>query len=221
MKMNEIKVVLVDDHDIVRDGLKVLLMNLPDIKVIGEVSTGQELLYFLLTKKPDILLMDITLPKMSGIVITEKITNEYPEIKVIMLTASVNEKSISDSFKAGAMGYLPKNIKPEELINAIREVHNGIEYISKSISKEILGKYLKKSKTIISKQLKNDHELTKRELEIIELFSEGFSYKEVASKLNISYNTVESHKKNIFEKLKINSIVELVKYAIKNGIISI
>ena len=219
--MNEIKVILVDDHDIVRDGLKVLLMNLPDIKVIGEVSTGIELFYLLLTCKPDVILMDITLPKMSGIVITEKLISEYPDIKVIMLTASVNEKSISDSFKAGAMGYLPKSIKPEELIEAIREVNKGNEYISKSTSKVIMEKYLKKSKSPSNSHLKNDYELTIRELEIIELFAEGYNYKEVAFKLNISHNTVESHKKNIFEKLEINSIVELVKYAIKNGIISI
>ena len=219
--MNEIKIVLVDDHDIVRDGLKVLLMNLSDIKVIGEVSSGRELFNLLLTIKPDVVLMDITLPKMSGIVITEKLRSEFPDIKVIMLTASVNDKSISDSFKAGALGYLPKNIKQEELIEAIREVYKGNEYIAKSTSKIISDKFLNRYKVDTSKEIKSDHELTKRELEIIELFAEGFSYKEVAEKLSISSNTVESHKKNIFEKLEINSIVDLVKYAIRQGIISI
>jgi DNA-binding NarL/FixJ family response regulator len=219
--MNKIKVVIVDDHDIVRDGLKVLLMNLQDIIVTGDVSTGPELFNLLLSDVPDIILMDISLPKMSGIVITEKLHHDYPEIKVIMLTASINDKSISDSFKAGALGYLPKNIKPEELTEAIREVYIGNEYIAKSTSKIMVSKFLSKYNAVTDKQLKNDNEITKRELEIIELFAEGFNYKEVADKLNISSNTVESHKKNIFEKLEINSIVELVKYAIKHGIITI
>jgi DNA-binding NarL/FixJ family response regulator len=219
--MNEIKIILVDDHDIVRDGLKVLLMNLPDIKMIGEVSTGFELFTLLGNIKPDIILMDIRLPKMSGIVVTEKVKTEYPDIKVIMLTASVDDKSISESFKAGALGYLPKNIKQLELIEAIREVYKGNRFLSKSISDGILNKYLSKNKSETLGQPKNDNELSKREIEIIELFAEGYSYKEVADKLNISCNTVETHKKNIFEKLEINSIVELVKYAIKNGIISI
>jgi DNA-binding NarL/FixJ family response regulator len=219
--MNEIKIVLVDDHDIVRDGLKVLLMNLPDIKVIGEVSSGRELFNLLENIKPDIILMDIRLPKMSGIVVTEKVKTEYPDIKVIMLTASVDDKSISESFKAGALGYLPKNIKQMELIAAIREVYKGNKFLSKSISNDILNNYLSKNKPETLDQPKIEIALSKREIEIIELFAEGYNYKEVADKLSISCNTVETHKKNIFEKLKINSIVDLVKYAIKNGIISI
>jgi DNA-binding NarL/FixJ family response regulator len=219
--MNEIKIILVDDHDIVRDGLKVLLMNLPDIIMIGEVSNGFELFNLLENTKPDIILMDIRLPKMSGIVVTEKVKTEYPDIKVIMLTASVDDKSVSESFKAGALGYLPKNIKQMELIEAIREVNKGNRFLAKSISDDVLNKYLHKNKPETIGQPKIESELTKREIEIIELFAEGYNYKEVADKLYISCNTVETHKKNIFEKLEINSIVELVKYAIKQGIISI
>ena len=219
--MNEIKIILVDDHDIVRDGLKVLLMNLSDIKVIGEVSTGYELFSLLENVKPDVILMDISLPKMSGIVVTRKISLEYPDCKVIMLTASVNEKSVSDSFKAGALGYLPKNIRQDELLEAIREVYKGNRFIAKSISDDVMDKYLNKNKLETLGQPKTESELTKRELEIIELFAEGYNYKEVAERLNISYNTVETHKKHIFEKLEINSIVALVKYAIKHGIISV
>jgi two-component system, NarL family, response regulator NreC len=219
--VNEIKIVLVDDHDIVRDGLKVLLMNLPDIKVIGEVSTGRELFSLLQNSKPDIILMDITLPKMSGIVVTEKIYLEYPDIKVIMLTASVNHKSVSDSFKAGALGFLPKNINQSELLVAIREVNNGKRFLAKSISEDVLDKYLNKYKPDAINHVRIENELTERELEIIELFAEGYNYKEVADKLSISSHTVETHKRNIFEKLEINSVVGLVKYAIKNGITSV
>jgi two-component system, NarL family, response regulator NreC len=217
--MNEIKIILVDDHDIVRDGLKVLLMNLPDIKVIGEVSSGFELFSLLENIRPDIILMDIRLPKMSGIFVTEKVKKEYPDIKVIMLTASLDDKSVSESFKAGALGYLPKNIKQIELIEAIREVNMGNRYLAKSTSDIVLDKYLNKPE-VLNKH-KGLNELSSRELEIIQLFAEGYNYKEVADKLSISYNTVETHKKNIFEKLEINSIVDLVKYAIKHGIISV
>jgi len=215
--MKKIKVILVDDHNIVRDGLKILLMNLPDIEVIGEVATGADLFDLLKLKMPDVLLMDILLPKMSGIAITEKLRREFPDIKVIMLTASINDESIIDSFKAGALGYLSKSIQREELIQAIKEVNSGKEYLVKSISETVLDNYKKaKDRTI------NQHyEITTRELQIIELFTEGLSYKEIADKLNISTRTVESHKNHIFEKLEINSIADLVKYAIRHGIINI
>jgi len=215
--MKKIKVILVDDHNIVRDGLKILLMNLPDIEVIGEVATGADLFDLLKLKMPNVLLMDILLPKMSGIAITEKLRREFPDIKVIMLTASINDESIIDSFKAGALGYLSKSIQREELIQAIKEVNSGKEYLAKSISETVLDNYKKaKDRTI------NQHyEITTRELQIIELFTEGLSYKEIADKLNISTRTVESHKNHIFEKLEINSIADLVKYAIRHGIINI
>jgi len=219
--MKKIKIVLVDDHNIVRDGFKNLLMNLPDIKVVGEAATGADLFNLLKKIEPDILLMDITLPKMTGIVITEKLSREYPEIKVIMLTANVDDESVFESFKAGALGYLPKNIQYDELIEAIKTVNEGNEYLAKSISDVVLKNYLNRAKVNSFKQLKNDQELSKRELQVIELFAGGFSYKEIADQLNISSHTVESHKKNILEKLELNSIVDLVKYAIKHGIISI
>jgi DNA-binding NarL/FixJ family response regulator len=219
--MKKIKIVLVDDHNIVRDGFKNLLMNLSDIKVVGEASTGGDLFNLLQKIIPDILLMDITLPNMNGIVITEKLKIDYPDIKVIMLTANVDDESVFDSFKAGAVGYLPKNIQYEELVEAIREVAEGKEYVAKSISDVVLKNYFNRDKINNNKQFRSKHELTKRELQVIELFAGGFSYKEIADQLNISTHTVESHKKNILEKLELNSIVDLVKYAIKHGIITI
>ncbi|MEI6823481.1 MAG: response regulator transcription factor [Bacteroidota bacterium] len=215
--MNEIKIVLVDDHDIVRDGLKVLLMNLPDIEVIGEVATGANLFDLLLVKKPDIILMDIMLPKISGITLTEKLSREHPEIKVIILTANVDDDTIINSFKAGALGYLTKNIHREELIEAIKVVNEGNEYLANSISKVVLNNY-KRANESTSCEI---HEMTKREVEIIRLFAQGLSYKEIADKLNISVRTVEAHKNHIFGKLQFHSIVDLVIYAIKHEIINI
>ena len=132
--MKKIEIILVDDYKIIRNALKIFLMNLPDIKVIGEAANGNELFILLQQLKPAILLMDISLPKISGISITEKITLNYPEIKVIMLTGNENEEMIVDSFKAGALGFLPKDIEQEELVLAIETVFKGEEYIAKSLT---------------------------------------------------------------------------------------
>lgn len=219
--MEKIKIVLVDDHNIVRDGLKHLLMNLTNIEVIAEAANEKELLNLLLKIKPDILLMDITMPKMSGIAITKKICCDYPNIKVIMLSANDDDKSVFDSFNAGALGYLPKNIQFDELVEAIRSVYEGNEYIARSISDVVLKNYFNRSFLNSVKKFSNDKELTKREVQVLELFAEGYSYKEIADQLFISVHTVESHKKNILEKLELNSIIDLVKYAIKHEIIKI
>ena len=219
--MNNIKIILVDDHKIVRDGLKILLMNLSDIKVIGEVSNANELFILLQKSKPDILLMDISLPKMSGIAITERISQEYPNIKVIMLTANENDEMVFNSFKAGALGYLPKDIEHEELVEAIQTVSKGEEYLAKSLSGIIMQNYFKRAKSGSNRLLKTEKELTKRELEVVKLFSDSLSYKEIADQLNISIRTIESHKKSILEKLELNTIIDIVKYAIKHGIINI
>ena len=219
--MNKIKIVLIDDHNIVRDGLKILLMNLPDIEVIGEASNDTELFELLISSNPDILLMDIALPDISGITLTKKISLEYPDIKVIMLTANVDDESIFNSFKAGALGYLPKNILQEELVEAIKTVYTGNEYMAKSITNSVMKTYMVRSMLGKTDKHKQGQELSKREIQIIKLLAEGFRYKEIGEQLNISSRTVESHKNNILEKLDLHTVVDLVKYAIKNRIISI
>jgi len=219
--MKKIKIILVDDHNIVRDGLKILLMNLPDIEIIGEASNDTVLFELLLNARPDILLMDIALPDMSGIAITRRITRDYPDIKVIMLTANKSDESVFDSLKAGALGYLPKNILQEELVLAIKTVYDGNEYFAKSITNAVIKTYLHKSVLGKTEKPKNGQELSNREIQIVKLLAEGIRNKEIANQLNISVRTVESHKNNILEKLELNSTVDLVRYAFKNRIISL
>ncbi len=216
--MDKIKLILVDDHPIVRDGLKVLLMNVPNVEVIGEAADSIELFELLKSNHPDILLMDISMPNLSGIEITEKLNADESPIKIIMFTADASDESVFDALKAGALGYLPKNAKRVEILEAINKVYEGEEYLAESITSTVLKTYISRARR--SEPDKNI-ELSKREIEIVELFSEGLTYKEIANHLYISTRTVESHKNNILEKLELKTIVDLVKYAIRNGIIKL
>ncbi|MEI6695396.1 MAG: response regulator transcription factor [Bacteroidota bacterium] len=219
--MNKIKLVLVDDHQIVRDGVKVLLMNVPDIEVVGEAADSSELFELLKTIQVDIIMMDISMPEHSGIEVTEIIKKQGLDVKVIMLTADVSDAAVFDSLKAGALGYLPKNAKRDEILQAIYKVNEGEEYIAESITNAVLKTYISKARNLNYIDPIRNIELSKREIEIVELFSEGLSYKEIANRLYISTRTVESHKNNILEKLELKTIVDMVKYAIKNGIIKL
>lgn len=219
--MDKIEVILIDDHHIVRDGIKILLMNIKDIEVVGEASNGDELFELLKTKDPDVLILDIMMPGLSGIEITKIIKDEYPGVKVIILSANTDNDSVFDSLKAGAHGYLPKNAKREELLEAVYMVAAGNEFLSNSISHTVLRNFITRARTGNKQEKEKEATLTKRELEIVELFTEGLSYKEIADRLFISVRTVESHKNNIMEKLELKSIVDLVKYAIKHKIIEL
>ena len=219
--MNKIKLVLVDDHQLVRDGVKVMLMNVADIEIVGEAADSSELFELLKTIQPDIIMMDISMPEHSGIEVTEIIKKQGLKVKVIMLTADVSDAAVFDSLKAGALGYLPKNAKRDEILQAIYKVNEGEEYIAESITNAVLKTYISKARNLNYIDPIRNIELSKREIEIVELFSEGLSYKEIANRLYISTRTVESHKNNILEKLELKTIVDMVKYAIKNGIIKL
>jgi DNA-binding NarL/FixJ family response regulator len=219
--MNKIKVTLVDDHQLVRDGIRALLSGLDDIEVITEASDAKSTLEKLKLTRPDVMIVDISLPEMSGIELTKIITTEYPTIKVIVLSMYTNQEFIFNAIKAGAKGYLPKNITREELLDAIREVYKGNEYFSKDVSNIILKSYLKQVKDPERFDALQDEKLTNRELEILRFVAEGYSNQLVADKLFISVRTVESHKNHIMQKLELTTTVDLVKYALKNKIIDL
>ncbi|RLD78291.1 MAG: DNA-binding response regulator [Bacteroidetes bacterium] len=214
----KIKIFIVEDHKIVRDGLKALLLGVKDIEIIAEAATGKAFFEQIEKIHTDIVILDIGLPDMSGIDIARKLILDQPEMKIIILTANTDENSIVQAVKAGVQGFLSKDTPKEEFLEAIRSVQSGEQYFGDAISKIVYKGYIN---TIKGKQPKDKKSLTNRELEVIKLISEGLSYKEIAEKLFISVRTVETHRNNILEKLNLNNNIELVKYAIKNKIVDL
>jgi DNA-binding NarL/FixJ family response regulator len=217
----KISLALVDDHHLVRDGIKSLIEGVEHIDVVIEASNSDELLAKLEEVEPQIAIVDISLPGLSGIEITKTLGSRYPNIKVIILSMHTTQEFIFNAIKAGAKGYLPKNITQIELVDAIDGVNAGNEYFSKEISEIILKNYLKQIKTPDRVDEYQEQKLTSRESEILKLVAEGYSNQLIADKLYISVRTVESHKNHIMQKLELSSTVELVKYALKNKIIDI
>ncbi len=219
--MSAIRIFLVDDHQLVRDGIKALLTGAENIEIIGEASTGKECFEKIEQNPPDILILDISLPDTTGIEITKRVSVEFPTIRTLILSMYTNEDFIFNSVKAGARGYLPKNTSREELLSAIRSIHQGEEFFSDSISRIMLKSYVRKAKDEDLDSNRQPVLLTSREIEILKLFAEGFINKEISDQLDISIRTVETHKNHIMKKLELKSTVELIKFAIKNKIIEI
>jgi DNA-binding NarL/FixJ family response regulator len=219
--MEKIKIFLVDDHQLVRDGIKALLSGISDIIITGEASSGNELLEKIEGSMPDVLLMDISLPDISGIELTRQFNIKYPRIKVLILSMYTNEDFIFNALKAGARGYLPKNTSRQELLDAIYAVNLGQEYFGASISKIILKSYVRHASEQTTPIQDLQDLLSAREIEILKLYAEGCNNKEISGKLDISIRTVESHKNHIVKKLGLKSTVDMVKFAIKNNIIKI
>lgn len=213
-----------DDHQIVRDGIRALLQDVPEMVISGEASNGKELLERISKSPTDIILMDISLPDISGIELTKHICKNYPEIKVLILSMYTQEDFILNAITAGAKGYLPKNTTRQELLKAIIHIHDGEEYYSNSVSKIILDNYIsnvRKPKEIEPVRDKEDDVLSAREKQILQMVVEGHTNQEIADKLFISIRTVESHKNHIMLKLGMKSTVDLIKYALRNKIVRI
>jgi DNA-binding NarL/FixJ family response regulator len=223
--MNRIKVVLADDHEIFRDGIKSVLSEDNSIEIVSEVSDGLALVDYIKENDIDIAIVDITMPNLSGIEATKIITQNYNCTKVLILSMHTSQDFVLNSIMAGAKGYLPKDACGTDLIKAIHTIQEGKEYYHGDISNTIIQGFIHQAK---EKELKQEKEnsfkkacFTKRELEIITLFAEGLTNKEISDKLNISIRTVDSHKSNIMQKLEVKSSVEIVKFAIKNELIKL
>jgi len=218
--MASIRIILTEDHQILRDGIKALIAS-ETIEIIGEASTGEELWKLLEMSQPDIILMDISLPDTTGIELTSLLKERFPEIKVLILSMFMDESFIKQAIKAGVKGYLHKNTTRDEILEAINTIYAGNDFYSENVSKIILKTYIEKAKNTANDNL-NPHELlSKREIEILKMFAEGFINKEIADKLFISVRTVESHKNHIMQKLGLKTQVELVRYAIRNNLVSV
>lgn len=209
--------IVVDDHQIVRDGIKAMFIVSKTIKVIGEAADGNELILLLSKLTPDIIILDINLPGKSGVEITKEIKENNPQIKILILSANTDEDSIIGAIKAGANGFLPKDTSKDEFVSAINLVFKNEDYFGEKLSKIIYKSYVQHVKT---KSI-SGNSLSEREIEIIKLLADGLSSKEIADKLFISSRTVETHKNNIISKLNLKNNVELVKYAIKHGIVKL
>ncbi len=217
--MKKKSLIIVDDHAIVRSGIKALLSFFEDIDIIGDAADLDELLKLLNNSIPDVILLDIELPKTSGLEIAAILQSEYPQIKKIILSAYITSDTISEAVDAGVVAILPKDCSEDELYLAINKAYNGDHYYSNYVNDIILKNYLKKDKISEEYSINLINELSEREFEIISAFGDGLSYKEIGEKLHISPRTVESHKNRIFHKLNLYTIIDLVKFGIRNNII--
>jgi len=214
----EIQVIVVDDHNLFRMGLKAAFQdNYPDIHIAGEAEYGKELFTLPALSTADIVLLDINLPDMGGAAIARRLRSEYPAVKILVVSAENTEETIKSMLEAGIDGFISKRKgNPDELAEAIRSIMNGMEYFGRDISSIIFGLYVAKKKTVTV-----SNEFSEREREIIHLCHKGLIAKEIAAQLEISISTVKTHKERIFQKLGINNTMEMVVYALKNGVIRI
>jgi NarL family two-component system response regulator LiaR len=211
-----IQVLIVDDHEIVRKGIRALLATKRDIKVVGEARDGAEAVTQAQTLRPDVILMDLMMPKMNGIQATHEITAGQPGVRILILTSFAADEQIFPAIKAGALGYLLKDSSPQELVQAIRQVFRGEPSLDPSVARKVLYEI----STPPQKPLTPDP-LTAREMEILRLVAQGKSNKEIAGNLVIAEETVHTHVSNILNKLHLASRTQAALYALKEGIASV
>jgi two-component system NarL family response regulator len=216
-----IRVLVVDDHALFRRGLQMVLEQEPDIEVVGEASDGAEAVTTAAETLPDIVLMDVRMPKRGGIDACTSIHETVPSAKIIMLTISDEEVDLYDAIKAGAMGYLLKEISIEEVASAIRAVHGGQSLISPSMASKLLTEFASMIKKTDDRQQVPTPRLTDREMEVLKLVAKGMNNRDIAKQLFISENTVKNHIRNILEKLQLHSRMEAVVYAVREKLLEI
>ena len=214
-----IRILLADDHAVVRDGLKLLLENQPDVRVVGEATNGREAVREIGRLLPDIVLMDIAMPELNGIAAAKQISQDYPGTKIIILSMHSTSEHIYRSLKAGARGYLLKESAGTEVVNAVHAVYGGGRYLSQKISDRVIEDYLKKQD---SGDVDNPFDrLSPRELEILQLVAEGKSSADIARIVYLSPKTVETYRSRMMQKLGVSDIPGLVKLAIRYGLTSL
>lgn len=216
--MSKIRLLLVDDHEIVRAGIRMLFLAEKDMEIVGEVGSGEEAIEAVQKLKPDVVIMDVAMPGMNGIEATQRIKKANPDTAVLALTMYEDEQYFFEMVNAGASGYIPKRAAPDDLVSAIRVVNRGNVFLHATLAsflmKDMMERTTPASETVVE-------ELTPREQEVLTHIAEGLTNREIAEALVISVKTVDRHRENIMQKLNLHNRVELVKYAIEKGLISV
>ena len=210
-----LKILLADDHRIMRDGLRSLLEKQPDMEVVAEADNGRTAIKLSRKLRPDVIVMDINMPDLNGIDATRQIVDEFPEIKVVAFSMHTDQQFVTGALKAGVSGYLQKDSAFEELDRAIHSVVADQIYLSPKIAGGVVKDYVEK---MLMAESADPALMTEREREVIQLYAEGHTTKQIADCLNISIKTVETHRRKIMEKLNVTSIAELTKFAIREGL---
>jgi DNA-binding NarL/FixJ family response regulator len=219
--MEKTRIALVDDHKIVRDGIKAMFLMDERFEVVAEAGDAETMLRMLRGVQAHIVIVDINLPGMDGNTLAVEVKSAFPEVKILMLSASGDEDTIINAIKAGVQGYLTKDCDAAEFLEAINAIAAGDEYFGGKVSRIVFNSYMKKLNSADKKEQSIAKTLSERETEVLTGFAEGLSYKEIGAKLFISPRTVETHKNNIMEKLELKSLADLIKYAIRNGLIQL
>jgi two-component system, NarL family, response regulator NreC len=216
--MNPIRIVLADDHTVMRNGLRLLLERQPGFQVVGEAADGRQTLEICEQQEPGVVVLDIAMPNLNGIEAARQIVAKFPQTSIVILSMHADESYVLRALKAGARAYLLKDSAEADLINAIRAVNDGKAFFSPAISKMLVEDYMSR---LEQRGVEDSYELlTPREREILQLLAEGKANKQVASILNLSLYTVETHRGNILQKLNLHSVPELILYAVRKGVIS-
>jgi DNA-binding NarL/FixJ family response regulator len=216
--MNVIRILLADDHTVVRKGLRLLLESHPGFKVVAEASNGREAVSAAEEHRPDVVVLDVAMPMLNGIEAARQISASRPQTAIVFLSMHSDEGYVLKALKSGARAYLLKSSAEDDLVNAIRAVTDGKAFFSPAISKMLVEDYMRQMR---AREVEDSYELlTTREREVLQLLAEGKAVKEVASILGLSLYTIETHRNNIFQKLDLHSVAELILYAVRKGVIS-
>lgn len=215
--MSKIKVLVADDHAIVREGVRMILAKEKDIEVVGEAEHGQQALDLVETHAPDVVVMDISMPGMGGIEATQKVKERHPRVNVLALTMHEDESYVFQLLRAGASGYVLKRAAAQDLVQAVRAAARGEAFLYPSVARKVVEDYLRRVE--VGEERERYDGLTGREKEILTLIAEGLANQEIAQKLYISIKTVQTHRAHILEKLGLHDRTELVRYAIRKGLI--
>jgi two-component system, NarL family, response regulator NreC len=213
-KAGKLRILLAEDHEMVREGLRSLVNAQPDMEVIGEAGNGQAAIERARELAPDIIIMDVSMPRMNGLQATEKLKRDLPHVKVLALTRHTDTGFLQQLFRAGASGYVLKQSTSDELVRAIRAIGSGGSYLDPAITSKVIDKYASR-KTVFNDETADS--MTDREEEVLRLIAWGYSNKEIAAKLDISVKTVEAHKSNLMKKLNLRSRIDVVRFALLKG----